>query len=78
MSRKSLLDVLLDVLVFAVSLVIFWVILGYSMDLSAGKPRNELMDRAVIVGAFAFILILVVWYFRSGQARYDWDKDKDG
>jgi len=77
MSRKSLLDVLLDILVFAVPLVIFWIVLGYAMDLSAGKPRNELMDRAVIVGAVAFILVFVVWYFRSGQAKYDWGKDDE-
>ena len=75
MSRKSLLDVLLDVLVFAGAMAIFLVVLGYAMDLSAGRPQNELMDRIVIGGAFAFILVLVVWYFRSGQARYDWNKE---
>jgi len=76
MNRKSLLDVLLDVLVFAGAMAIFLVVLGYAMDLSAGRPRNELMDRIIIGGAFAFILVLVVWYFRSGQARHDW-KDNE-
>ena len=76
MNRKSLLDVLLDVLVFAGAMAIFLVVLGYAMDLSAGRPRNELMDRIIIGGAFAFILILVVWYFRSGQVRHDWKDDE--
>ena len=75
MNRKSLLDVLLDMLVFAFALAIFLILLGYAMDLSAGRPRNELMDRIVIGGAFAFILVLVVWYFRSGQVKHDWKDD---
>lgn len=77
MNRKSLSAVLLDVLVFAASLVIFWITLGYGMDLALGRPRNEMMDKAIIVGAMAFILLLVVWYFRSGQYKYDWDKEED-
>ena len=76
MNRKSLLDVLLDVLVFAFALAIFLILLGYAMDLSAGLPRDKMMDRIIIGGAFAFILILVVWYFRSGQVRHDWKDDE--
>lgn len=77
MSRKPLSAVLLDVLMFVATLAIFWIVLGYSMDLEAGKPRNEMMDKAIIVGAMAFVLLLVVWYFRSGQYKYDWGKEDE-
>ena len=77
MKRKPLSLYLLDVLMFVGLLAIFWIVVGYSMDLEAGKPRNEALDKAIIVGAMAFFLLLVSWYFRSGQWKYDWGKEDE-